>query len=392
MRNHVARLLLILFAAAPAAAQQYDAAKEFYWDLYLKKGGSPTELEHWRKGYESGFGGWSSNPPEKSDPGAYLAYLDGYHAARSLKEGGNPANGEDAKRLAELYVDALNEMARVSQSFYVSLEAVDGKAAKTTGAPLGLDQSIEWTKFAIEKAEESHEHHLLLERHARAAAMLQPRLVQAMRSWATSLLNDIERIDSADLRKVLHVDAEKLVVEANRIESKPVTLPGDFGEMGKNIRESILVMRKTLEVDSVRLTLTSGQDDPEAVDAALDRFSRFSVSWMAQNIAEWRARPLQDLFQSVGQAPPKALEQSPKAGSDEPKKASSATLISYERDSGSASEPNPASSSSVDRPETLAASPPQASGGAWNWLRFVFGVPIACIMLTATVIFIAERF
>lgn len=370
-----------------------DEAEDYFQGLFLQKGGSTTELEHWRKGYDTSFRGWSASPPDKDEPGAHLAYLDGYHAARAWKQGGDHANGDDVKILAEFYVQQLNEMARVSQSFYMSLEAVEGKAAKTPGGAPSLGQSIDWTRVAIERSEKAYGHYLLLERHARAAAMLQPRLVRALGLRATSLLNDIERIESADLRKVLHVDAEKLIAEANRIESKPVTLPSDFREMGRYIRESMLVMSKTLEVDTLRLTLSSGRDDPEALNAALDRFSRFSVSWMTRNITEWRARPLGELFQSVGQSPPEMLEQNPETGSDEPEEASSATFISYEWDDAAQSfKPSSASLSSDDRHGTLVASSPRASGGAWNWLWLVLGVPIACIMLTAVVIFIAERF
>lgn len=278
-----------------------EEAKEREEQSLLALYGTAEYVGNYRDGVRDGSGGKGLDPPPQDDPSAYIAYMEGYLKANHGAGGSfAPSLPDDTRLLARLFTEQLNGMAQQSQQYYLLLDATNAEFRLDVDANPSLSDSIARTREAIAIAKRAMTTHVKLNQHATAAARIQPRLVAALNAHATSLLRDIATTEFEEFRKNLHAKADELAAEARRLSDEPVSLPGDFEKMGRYHRESIIVMGKALEADSIRQTLSSGADDPAAVLAGMREYVEFCRSWQEGQLLEWQDSRLKRMYRAVG--------------------------------------------------------------------------------------------
>lgn len=299
--------------------------------------GSDEAAMQWGLGWEKALSGREASPPSRDSPSLHIAFMEGYQAGKGGREVfASPARSEDVRLLAQLYTEQLIGMAVQSERYYLVLADADSRLALTADGAAKLQQAMKESAFAVEQSKMSSEFqpyltvdgtpslqesmkrtvfaieqakialgmHEQLEEHARAAKQLHPKLVKALEKHASRLLLDLQEAQFEDLKKSLHANADHLAAEARRLVANPPSLPREFQEMGRFLKESIMVMGKTLEVDAIRATLASGRDDPEALNVALVKYKDFCRNWREGHLREWGESRLQRMFEALNRTAP----------------------------------------------------------------------------------------
>ena len=286
-----------------------EVAREARHKELLGLYGSEANVKAFEMGFDAGTNNrkynLESKPPDKQDPSAYIAYVEGYHNGKRGTEElpGESAHPDEALPLTQLYVEQLNAMQYESERYYVLLEKVN-KNFELGGKTPTVAESLARSAFALEVAKELFETHHRLHQHAWSATQLNPRLVAALNASATRLLRDKEANEFPTLQRDLHANADQMATQARKVAAEPVSVPEDFDKLGRFHRASIDVISRTLEVDRIRLTLASGRTDPEAMLVGIREYTRFCKSWQVGHLREWKESRLPRMYGAVGAKPP----------------------------------------------------------------------------------------
>ena len=138
--------------------------------------GDPGLISEWKRGFGAKF----PQPPDKRNPLAFVAYMEGHHAATHGIMVGETARADEAGFLADLFVKQLNAMHFQTEKLYLLLEVTNAEFTLDEDDEVSLPESIARTKLALERTKETLATTVLFERIVGDARRIQPRLVAAL--------------------------------------------------------------------------------------------------------------------------------------------------------------------------------------------------------------------
>jgi hypothetical protein len=286
--------------------------------------GPGDDPSSWDTGYR--FGLYGSNPGNMATRSA--SFKRGYSAGSRRAQLNAQGNGvavadttfprdrvlglwERTQILAERYIGHINGMNLHSSTLFLLGEAGVKEAEKFQRTDLTVADSLALNELALERARAMLRAYTAFHEHAYAASQLQPLLIESLeRLVQEDLRPDVASREFAEHKSALQAKGvADFQAIAGNLRNSPVTVPLNFEEMGRKLREWIPVLEKLKKVDTLRKTLGSESLSREALEAGYGEYLRYSGSWVSANIGEWQKTALDRMYSGIaGPSPEVARE------------------------------------------------------------------------------------